>query len=179
VKQFRCLMILGVVFNFLSMIGEFLGPYFIGLVIDEIVAKNWGGVRLLVVYWMSANAVSSVFAGIQKVIFTATTENIGRALRRDVFKQILSKDVTFFDQRRTGELISRLQSDTAKIENALSANVAIVLRSGLYNTCVTVLLFILSWKMTLFMLAVLTPALVAGPIYGKFRRRIAKEISDG
>jgi len=97
VKQFRCLMILGVVFNFLSMIGEFLGPYFIGLVIDEIVAKNWAGVRILVVYWMLANAASSIFAGIQKVIFTATTENIGRALRRDVFKQILSKDVTFFD----------------------------------------------------------------------------------
>jgi len=57
--------------------------------------------------------------------------------------------------------------------------VAIVLRSGLYNTCVTVLLFVLSWKMTLFMLAILTPALVAGPLYGKFRRRIAKEISDG
>jgi len=29
------------------------------------------------------------------------------------------------------------------------------------------------------MLAILTPALVAGPLYGKFRRRIAKEISDG
>lgn len=41
-------------------------------------------------------------------------------LRRDVFEEIIKKDVEFFDSRKTGDLISRLQADTAKIEAALT-----------------------------------------------------------
>jgi len=41
-------------------------------------------------------------------------------LRQDLFEEIVNKDVEFFDSRKTGDLISRLQADTAQIENAIS-----------------------------------------------------------
>jgi ABC-type multidrug transport system fused ATPase/permease subunit len=38
-----------------------------------------------------------------------------------VFEKIINQEVAFFDSRKTGDLISRLQADTAKIENALAS----------------------------------------------------------
>ena len=41
------------------------------------------------------------------------------------------------------------------------------------------MLFFISWKMTLFTLAVMVPGLVFMPIYGKFVAKIAKNITNG
>jgi ABC-type multidrug transport system fused ATPase/permease subunit len=101
------------------------------------------------------------------------------ALREDLFREILSKDCEFFDARKTGDLLSRLSADTSKIENALASQVSILIKSMLYTLAVFGMFFYISWKMALFTFAVMTPTLFAGPIYGKFMRKIMKEISDG
>lgn len=38
--------------------------------------------------------------------------------------------------------------------------------------------FIISWKMTLFTLGVMLPSMLFGPIYGRFSKKIQKDISD-
>ena len=43
---------------------------------------------------------------------------VGLKIRQELFDEIMSKDVEFFDSRKTGDLISRLEADTAKIEAA-------------------------------------------------------------
>jgi len=101
------------------------------------------------------------------------------ALREDLFKEILSKDCEFFDSRKTGDLLSRLSADTAKIENAISSQVSILIKSLLYILIVFGMFFYISWKMALFTIGVMIPTLFAGPIYGRFMKRIMKEISDG
>lgn len=101
------------------------------------------------------------------------------ALREDLFREILSKDCEFFDSRKTGDLLSRLSADTAKIENALSSQVSVLIKSMLYILVVFVMFFIISWQMALFTIGVMLPTLCAGPIYGRFMRKMMKDISDG
>lgn len=96
-----------------------------------------------------------------------------------MFEQIINKDVAFFDTRKTGDLISRLQADTAKIENALSTQVALVLKSGIFSIIVLIMFFIISWKMTLFTVAIMLPAMCVGPVYGRTMKRLMKDISEG
>jgi len=100
-------------------------------------------------------------------------------LRQDVFEKIINQDVAFFDARRTGDLISRLQADTAKIENALASQVAMLLKSAIYDLIVLFMFFKISWKMTLFTLAIMLPTMCFGPVYGRAMRRLQKDISDG
>jgi len=56
-----------------------------------------------------------VIAGIsvffRAAIFNILSERIARNLRKDYYSALVSKDIAFFDDRRTGELISRLNSD--------------------------------------------------------------------
>jgi len=77
------------------------------------------------------------------------------------------------------DVVSRLSADTAKIENALSTQVSLLVKSAVYNIVVLVMFFYISWKMTLFTLGVMLPTMLFGPIYGRFMRDINRKISDG
>jgi len=48
----------------------------------------------------------------------------------------------------------------------------------MYSLIVIVMFFIISWRMTLFTFAVMVPGLLAAPLYGKFMKKIMKEISN-
>lgn len=97
-------MSLGLLFNILGMVGEFASPLFIGLVIDAIVNENFDEVKFLTIMWMIINTAGALFAGIQRYIFQMTTEKIGQDLRQSLFDNVISKDISFFDSRKTGDL---------------------------------------------------------------------------
>jgi ABC-type multidrug transport system fused ATPase/permease subunit len=54
-----------------------------------------------------------------------------------------------------------------------------MLKSTVYNIVVLVMFFIISWKMTLFTLAIMIPSLCFSPLYGGYMRKMNKKISDG
>lgn len=52
-------------------------------------------------------------------------------LRQKVFKSLLNQELAFFDERKTGELVNRLSSDTLLVCQALTKNLSDGLRSGI------------------------------------------------
>ena len=60
--------------------------------------------------------------------FGVAGERVVTRLRKDLYRSILEQEVAFFDERRTGELTSRLSSDTSVLQSAVSANVSMGLR---------------------------------------------------
>jgi len=59
--------------------------------------------------------VSGTFVGLRAQNFNWMSECIAVILRRDLYANIMNKDCEFFENNRTGDLLSRLNSDTAKI----------------------------------------------------------------
>lgn len=53
-----------------------------------------------------------------------------------------------------------------------------LVKSLLFSIVVLVMFFIISWEMTLFTLAIMVPGMTSGPMYGRYIRKIMKEISD-
>jgi len=45
-------------------------------------------------------------------VYGVSSEKIGRSLRERFFMTILKKDTSFFDERKVGDMLSRLTSDT-------------------------------------------------------------------
>ena len=60
---------------------------------------------------------------------TTLGERVVADLRRDVFAHLTQLDAAFYDQARTGELISRLTADTTQIKAAFGSTVSIALRN--------------------------------------------------
>jgi ATP-binding cassette subfamily B protein len=110
--------------------------------------------------------------------FGVAGERVVTRLRQALYGAVLEQEVGFFDQRRTGELTSRLASDTTVLQSAVSANVSMGLRHLAMVAGGVVFLFLTSARLALVMLAIV-PAVALGAVaYGRRVRRLAKEVQD-
>ena len=105
-------------------------------------------------------------------------ERVTADLRRRVFDHLLSLPPSYFEAGRTGEVISRLTSDTTLIENAVGSSLSIALRNLLILVGGLVMLFTTNLKLTLLVLGGVP--LVVAPIvlFGRRVRRLARISQD-
>lgn len=105
-------------------------------------------------------------------------ERIVRNIRKELFAAIIVQDIAFFDANNTGELMNRLASDTAMIQNALSVNVSMGLSAMGQIFVSLVLLFVTSWRLTFVMLAVVPALVILVVLYGNFTKKLTKQYQD-
>ena len=80
--------------------------------------------------------------------FGVIGQRVVAALRRDLFDAVIAQEVTFFDERRTGDLVSRLHADTQLIQDAVSIRLSILVRYALQVVVGIVLMVCLSPRLT-------------------------------
>lgn len=105
-------------------------------------------------------------------------ERIVASLRERVFSHIIDLGVPFFEQRKTGEITSRLTSDIATVQNAVTHLVAQVITQLLSLVGGAALLFYLEPRLTGVMLAVIPPVALAATIFGRSLRRTSTTFQD-
>ena len=124
-------------------------PFYFGKIIDACSNENKHDLNLYSIYLLVIFSVGGVFTYFRAYLYTVVGERLVRNIRRDLFTHLLSLDISFFDINKTGELISRLSSDTTVMQSCLSVNISMALRFGGQIIVSTVLLFVTSWKLTL------------------------------
>jgi ABC transporter fused permease/ATP-binding protein len=154
-------------------------PYAVRWMIDAIIgAPTWiafdSAAALLLVLFL----VQSVFAMIRSWLYTIAGERVVARLRRDVYAAILTQDTAFFDRSRTGELTSRLSSDTTVLQSAVTVNVSMALRFGAGAIGGVVMLFVMSPTLTLVAMAVVPAVAIGAAVYGAMVRRVSVEVQD-
>jgi ATP-binding cassette subfamily B protein len=105
-------------------------------------------------------------------------ERVTADLRRRVFDHLLSLPPSYFEQGRTGSVISCLTSDTTLIENAIGSSLSIALRNSLILIGGLAMLFTTNLKLTLMVMGGVP--LVVAPIllFGRRVRRFARISQD-
>jgi ABC transporter fused permease/ATP-binding protein len=116
--------------------------------------------------------------GARSVCFSVAGERIVARLREQVYRRILDQELAFFDAHRTGELISRLTSDTTVVQNAVSSNVSKALFSLAQALGALAFLTYTSARLTLLMLAVVPAMAFSAVTYGRRQRRLARDVQD-
>lgn len=111
-------------------------------------------------------------------------EKLVARLRSRLFAKVLSQDSYFFDVgptrtgMKTGDLISRLSSDTQIISKSLSGNISDGARA-LISGCVGLLMMCwVSWKLTLCMSLIFPPLILMSTVYGRRIKRLSRTIQD-
>jgi subfamily B ATP-binding cassette protein MsbA len=99
-------------------------------------------------------------------------------LRRDLFRHLLGLSVGFFETRRSGEITSRLTSDIATIQSAVSTIVVQLTSQAVSLIGGVVVLFVINPRLTLVMLAVLPAVIVAAAVFGRRLRKISTAFQD-
>lgn len=129
--------------------------------------------------WFLVLGANALFLGLATAFryfyVTKTGERVIADMRKALFGRILTLDPSFYATMRTGEVLSRLTTDIALVETLLTTSVSYALRNFLTLIGGTVLLFIVSPKLT--GLVLLVVPLLIGPLF-LFGRRVRKLTVD-
>jgi len=122
--------------------------------------------------------IISIFSFIRIYTFSIVIERGIANLRQTLYQKIISLPITFFDSKRTGELMSRITSDVSIIQETFSFTIAELLRQLITVVCSVAYIFYLAPTLTTFMLLTFPVLVVSALIFGKFIRRLSKETQD-
>nr|WP_226994424.1 ABC transporter transmembrane domain-containing protein [Myxococcus hansupus] len=154
-------------------------PRAIGDLVDQALnAKNRQVVDGLALVMLAVFVVQGLAMALRAYLFNTAGERVVARLRKDLFRALLSQEVGFFDARRTGELTSRLSSDTTVLQNTVTANVSMFLRYAVTAVGGVALLFYTSFQLTLVMLTVIPPVAIGAVLYGRRVRAISRQVQD-
>jgi subfamily B ATP-binding cassette protein MsbA len=105
-------------------------------------------------------------------------EGVVADLRQAVFGRVMRLGVPFFDERKTGEITSRLTADAAVVQATVSTAVAQALAQAITLIGSIVLLFIMSARLSLTVLTFVPVVIIAAAIFGRRLRRVSTDFQD-
>lgn len=148
------------------------------LIDDALVNKNYGDLDRAALLALGVFVIQSIASALRYYFFTIAGEKTVKRLRARLFHQIIGQEVTFFDKQKTGELLGRLSSDTAVLQNALSVNISMLMRSLVQALGALLMLFLTSSKLTLFILLIIPPMGFIAARFGKKVKAISRRSQD-
>lgn len=173
-----CSIFIGFIMLLLGSVANFAVPGLLGMVVDAITKKDWERIDQLVLFMLIIVVVSGVASGIRGSLFNITSFGIARDIRYDLFYALIRKDVGFFDETKTGELLSRMSSDTEVVQAGLSVNFSMLFRAIIFIIVSLVILGFISWKLTLVTVFGIIPFALFAICLGIKMRTLSKDLQD-
>ena len=159
--------VFGFVFNFYTDVLKRNPPQFRGGVL------NWVALVMLGVF-----VIQSLFNFVQSYLIAFVGERVVADLRVQVFEHLQSLSLSYFSERRVGEITSRVTSDVTVIQQTTTVNVAMLLQNLISFAGGIALMLFLSYKLTLLTMVVVPLILVAAVVFGRRIRNISTEVQD-
>jgi subfamily B ATP-binding cassette protein MsbA len=122
--------------------------------------------------------IRSIFYYFQLYWLSYVGERVVVDLRRQLYVHLNQLSLRFFADRRIGEIISRLSSDVTIVRTALTNNVATVLSQSVTFIGSLVLMLVLNWRLTLFILLLAPLVVICAAIIGGRLRKLSTQVQD-
>jgi ABC-type multidrug transport system fused ATPase/permease subunit len=195
-KPYRAKFIWGLFFIAISAFTTSLFPFFLGKMIDA--ASPGSGITgmagatgfdfglksvqltlnttLLLIF--AQLTLQTVFSFMRVYLLTAAGERSLADMRKDVYSKLLTMPMSFFSEKRVGELSNRISSDLSQIQDAISFTLAEFLR-GIFTLIIGLFfIFWISAKLALIMLAVVPIIAILAVVFGIRIRKMARKAQD-
>jgi ABC transporter fused permease/ATP-binding protein len=105
-------------------------------------------------------------------------ERVVADLRGLVFDRVLTLPLSWFHERRSGELVGRLASDVTVIEGVVGSELSMALRNAIQMIGAMVMLFVIDVPLTLLMLAIVPPITLTTIYFGRRIRKMTRAVQD-
>ncbi len=120
----------------------------------------------------------SILSFIRILLFTRVSERGMADLRNQLFQKLITMPVPFFDERRVGELTSRITNDISILQSTFSITIAQFIRQFILFIGGIGFIFYKTPRLSLIMLATIPVVVLGAMVFGRFIRKIAKERQD-
>ncbi|XP_033836380.1 antigen peptide transporter 1 [Periophthalmus magnuspinnatus] len=162
-----------------SSAGEMAFPQYTGRVADWIMNKEapdaFTEAITNMVLMTVASAILELFCDLT---YNVTMSYIHTFIQAEVFQAVLKQDIRFFHTTTTGELVSRITTDTNDMSEALSEKLSLLMWYSARFVFLLAFMVWQSWKLTLLTCMALPIIWVIPEIIGDFQQAISTQVQE-
>jgi len=141
-------------------------------------AERMGLVRLRFLELFGIVVAMALFTAARFYTVSWIGERVTADLRRAVYSHVLRQSPRFFETLRTGEVLSRLGSDTTVIQSAVGSSISMGLRSAVMAIGALAMLIATSPALMLTVLGVIALVVAPSVLIGRRVRRLSRTSQD-
>ena len=177
IRPYRWALVGGMILLFLTSLIFMVMPWLIGQMVDiaqgeaehdfSLVDIGWGLIALLV--------AQGVISYTRVILFAIVSEKGTADLRKALYNKMVALPITFFEENKVGDLISRLTADVDKLYSTFSITLAEFLRQIIILVVGIIFLAITTPKLSLIMLLTIPFVVVSAIFFGRYIRKLSKE----
>ena len=127
---------------------------------------------------LALSLVYALFSALRYYFVMWIGERVVADIRATVFRHVVNMSPEFFEVTRTGEVLSRLTTDTTLVQSVVGAGISIALRSSFMLLGGLIMLFITSARLTVLILVLVPLVVIPIFVYGRKIRRLSRASQD-
>ncbi|HZU70080.1 MAG TPA: ABC transporter ATP-binding protein [Ktedonobacteraceae bacterium] len=169
--------------SFLLVITTGLGllfPLVIRTLLNSILVQhNEQLLNIVVVVLLGVFLVQSLLEAVQSYLITSLGERLSFDLRTKLFKHLQRLPMSFFDHRRTGELMSRVTNDVTVLQTSLTNNILPIVSQVVTLIGSVIIVILINWRISLVILVVGPLTGLALSVLGRRIRTTTRGVQEG
>ena len=155
-KKYRGLMILGLFLTTIIAALSIVNPYISGIIVDNVIqAGNYSLLPKLLALLIGTTLLTGILRFLYQIVFETASQGTLYDMRDKVYRKLLQEDFSFYNKKRTGDLMSRQTGDMDAIRHFVSYVIYAVYQNVLLFIFALLMIFTVNVRLALLMLIVL------------------------
>lgn len=141
------------IFVFLSVAIALVGlnilkPVVFSLVIDEgLIKADWSTVQLYCFYFLILSTSIAIFSGLHSTLASIISNNVVTNMKQSVTTHIFNLRYDFFNEKRTGDIVTRINDDSERIQDYLMSILYVAMEGFLGFFSAMIYIGYVQWRM--------------------------------
>ncbi|MES5956105.1 ABC transporter transmembrane domain-containing protein [Bacillus fungorum] len=168
-KQEKRAYIIGIIMLFGVALLELVAPKVLGIVVDEINNGTLTSEKLFkwVILLVVVGVTMYILRYLWRIMIFGSSLKLARQLRKNLYEHFTKMSPSFYQSRRTGDLMAHATNDIQAIQQTAGSGVLTLVDSLAVGGCVLVAMgFTISWKLTLLSLIPMPIVAISTNYYG-------------
>ncbi|MDM4765131.1 ABC transporter transmembrane domain-containing protein [Pelomonas sp. SE-A7] len=182
-RPYRARISLALVFLTLAAMTTLALPRFLGTLIDTGLVPADPGARIMALRehflaLFGVGALLGLFSALRFYTVTWLGERVTADLRNAVYRHVLKQSPEFFETTQTGEVLSRITTDTTVVQTLVGSSLSMGLRNGLMGIGALVMLVVTNPYVMTQVLGILVLVVLPALYFGRRVRKLSRASQD-
>jgi ATP-binding cassette subfamily B protein len=175
----RRLILSSLAFVLVGTLVTLAGPTLVRFAIDNgIKVKDGSALNRVVVLYVIVTVIGYISGRLQYITINRAGEGFLRQLRINVFDKLQKQSMSYFDREKAGVLVSRMTADIESMAELIQFGLLQFVSAFLLLCLATILLFVMSWQLSLVTLLVLPMLIIASIRFQRTSNRAYLDVRE-
>ncbi|MCE5251526.1 ABC transporter ATP-binding protein/permease [bacterium] len=155
-------------------------PYFIKTAIDKYLTKgNLVGFNRFMLLFASIYVISVVVDYFLGMLTGMLGQKVMHDLRMNIFKHVMSMEMSFFDHNQVGRLMTRITDDVSTLNELYTSGAIQIINNSTIIIGIIVFMFLMDWKLAIITMILLPLLYLVGHLFADRVRTVYRNIRKG